>query len=380
MRGEVEGVAAVRAQAEQLATAWSGAGAPPSWALTAALFATLRDDPQLLALAARIDPDRLPALLFVASVMALVERDRPDPLARALPAGDGQPPLPADFAGELRAFCLAHGDELLALAGAHRYQMSEPARCAHLLPAVAAVAADARRPLALVDVGTGAGFALHLDAYRYRYRRGATTLEVGAADAPVTLETELRGPRTPPLPAAPPPVAVRVGIDTEPLDVADPAVRAWLRACTPPVAEALARFDLAADHAAAHPATTVRGDALEVLAGVVERLPADVHPCLLDAYVHVFFTARQQARFRDQVERLGRDRDLDWISLDPLVPMGADPRASVLGAQLPPGLLERARHEGVFGVLGRLAVRDGVATSRVLGLGHPGGAWLEWLA
>ena len=113
---------------------------------------------------------------------------------------------------------------------------------------------------------------------------------------------------------------------------------------------------------------------------MVERLPAGVHPCLLDAYVHVFFTARQQARFRDQVERLGRDRDLDWISLDPLVPMGADPRASVLGAKLPPGLLERARHEGVFGVLGRLALRDGVATSRVLGLGHPGGAWLEWLA
>jgi hypothetical protein len=372
--------AAVREQADRLAAAWSGAEAPASWALTAALFSTLRDDPDLLALAARIDADRLPALLFAAAVMALVERERPQPLSLAVPAPGGrQPPLPPDFAAQLRAFCLGHGDELLALAAAHRYQMSEPARCAQLLPAVAEVAADARRPLALVDVGTGAGFALHIDAYRYRYRRpGGETLGVGPPDAPVTLSTELRGPRTPALPAAPLPVAARIGIDTEPLDVGDPEVRAWLRACTPPVAAALARFDRAADYAAAHPATWVRGDALTVLPRVVERLPDDAHLCLLDAYVHVFFTPEERARFRSLVAALGRGRDLDWISLDPLVPMGA-PRESVLGAELPPGLLARAGRGGVFGVLGRLAFRGGEATTQVLALGHPGAAWLEWL-
>jgi hypothetical protein len=312
--------------------------------------------------------------------VALVARERPRPLALALPVpGEPQPPLPRGFAAELRAFCLDRGDELLALAAAHRYQMSEPARCAQLLPAVAAVAAEAGRPLALVDVGTGAGFALHMDAYGYRYRRGDETLAAGPLDAPVTLSTELRGTRTPPLPAAPLPVAARVGIDTEPLDVGDPEVRAWLRACTPPVAEALARFDRAADYAAAHPATWVRGDALAVLAEVVEALPGDAHPCLLDAYVHVFFTPEERARFRDLVARLGRGRDLDWISLDPLVPMGA-PRESVLGAALPPRLVARAREGGVFGVLGRLAVRGGDATAQVLALGHPGAAWLEWLA
>jgi hypothetical protein len=372
----------VREQADRLVSAWSGAEAPGSWALTAALFATLRDDRQLLGLAAQIDADRLPALLFVAAVMALVDRDRPQPLSDAVPAPGGrQPPLPPDFASQLRAFCLDHQDELLAVAATHRYQMSEPARSAHLFPAVAAVAADVGRPLALVDVGTGAGFALHLDAYRYRYRRpGGEVLTVGEPAAPVTLHTTLRGPRTPWLPAAPPPVAVRIGIDTEPLDVGDPDVRAWLRACTPPVAEALTRFDRAADYAAAHTVTTVRGDALTVLSEVFEGLPEDAHPVLLDAYVHVFFTPEEQARFRDQVARLGGSRDLDWISLDPLVPMGARPRESVLGAEIPSGLLSRAREEGVFGVLGRLALRQGQATTHVLALGHPGAAWLEWLA
>jgi hypothetical protein len=375
--------AAVRAQAEQLAAAWSGPEAPCSWALTAALFTTLRDDPQLLGLAARIDAHRLPALLFVAAVMALVQRERPHPLSAAVPAAgdDVQPPVPPGFGAELRAFCLAHQDELLALASAHRYQMSEPARCAHLLPAVAAVAADAGRPLALVDLGTGAGLALHLDAYRYCYQRaGGDVMNVGEPNAPVTLRTELRGPRTPVLPASPPAVIARIGVDSEPLDVGDPDVRAWLRACTPPVVEALRRFDQAADYAAASSVTMVRADARTVLPELIEQLPEDAHPCVLDAYVHVFFTSEEQARFRAQVERLGRGRDLDWISLDPPVPMGADPRASVFGAELPPALLARAREGGVFGVLGRLALRRGEARTEVLGLGHPGGAWLEWLA
>jgi hypothetical protein len=258
---------AVREQADRLAVAWSGPGAPPSWALTAALFATLRDEPRLLALAARIDPERLPALLFVAAVMALIERERPPSLAVALPAAVGrQPPLPPDFAAELRAFCLRRGDDLLALAAAHRYQMSEPARCAHLLPAVAAIAAELRRPLALVDLGTGAGFALHLDAYRYLYHRpGGQVLVVGDPGSAVTLHTTLRGLHTRLLPPPPPTVAVRIGVDTEPRDIADPDVRAWLRACTPPVAEALTRFDRAADYAVAHPATMVRAVALTAL-------------------------------------------------------------------------------------------------------------------
>ncbi len=372
---------AVREQAAQLATAWSGAGAPASWSLTGALFATLRDDPALLALAARIDPDRLPALLFVAAVMALLDGERSEPLARVLPVpGEEQPAVPPDFAAELRAFCTERADALLALAASHRYQMSEPARCAHLLPAVASVAADAGRPLALVDIGTGAGFALHLDAYAYRYDRDdGDPLVVGAANAPVTLQTTLRGSRTPALPASPPPVAIRIGVDTEPLDVGDPSVRAWLRACTPPVAEALARFDRAADYAAAHPVATVRADALRALPEVIAGLPADVHPCVLDAYVNVFFTEGQQARFRDEIAELGRRRDLDWISLDPLVPMGDRPTGGVLGAPLPAGLLERARTEGVFGVLERISYRQGRATREVLALGHPGGAWLEWL-
>jgi hypothetical protein len=376
----VTGTDAVAAQARQLAEAWSPPDSPPSWSLTAALFATLRDDAELLAVAAEIDPSRLPALLFVAAAVFLVSERAPEPLAAAFPTpGEPQPALPSDFPDAFRRFCLAHRDELLDLAARHRYQMSEPARCAHLLPALAEVAADAARPLYLVDLGTGAGFALRLDRYRYVFRRGESAVTVGDPAAGVVLETELRGARIPPLPAQPPQIAGRVGVDTEPLDLGAPAVRRWLRACVPPVADAVTRFERAADLAVAHPAETIRGDAIEVVEEVAARAPDHAHLCFVDAYVHVFFTPEQRERFAAAIAAVGESRDLDWISLDPLVPLGPDPRTDVLGTSVPESVLERARRAGVVGVLARLAVRRGLSRRSLHALGHPGGAWLEWL-
>ena len=100
----------------------------------------------------------------------------------------------------------------------------------------------------------------------------------------------------------------------------------------------------------------------------------------LDAYVHVFFTPDELVRFGELVTQAGRERDLEWLSLDPLVPLGPGARRSVIGIDVRPAIVERNRTGGVFGVLGRLSARDGQAERSLLALGHPGGAWLEWLA
>ena len=52
----------------------------------------------------------------------------------------------------------------------------------------------------------------------------------------------------------------------------------------------------------------------------------------------------------------------------------------MIGIDVPPAIAERGRSGGVFGVLGRVSVRDGRSERSLLALGHPGGAWLEWLA
>jgi hypothetical protein len=367
----------VAEQAGMVAAAWAPPGAPASWRLTAEQFRTLRDDEELLRAAATIPPDRLPPLLFQAAATFLILELEPEPLRGWFPrVGEPQPPLGADFASHYREFCLGHRDGLLELCASHRYQMNEVGRCADLLPALTPGAAEDRE-LVLVDIGTGAGLALHLDRYRYLYK-GADPAAVGPPSSPVLIETEVRG-QHPPIGPTLPRVVERIGIDIEPLDVSDRAVRAWLRACIPQEIGAVNRFHSAVDVAIANPAQMVRGDACEVLPEVLSEIAADALVCLLDSYVHVFFAADELVRFREIVELAGAERDLDWVSVDPLVPMGEAATRSVLGIEVPPALIERNRREGVFGVIGRLSYRQGHRSGALLGLAHPGAAWLEWL-
>jgi hypothetical protein len=372
---------AVAEQAGAIAAAWSPPDAPPSWRLTAAQFEALRDDPELAAIAATIPPEKLPPLLFQAAATFLVLKLRPSPLRGWFPTvGVPQPPLDPAFGAEYRRFCLDHRDRILELCAQHRYQMNEVGRCADVVPALAPIAAEGRE-IVLVDIGTGAGLALHLDRYRYAYRgAGGRVAITGDARSRLTLEIEVRGEVPPPVPQQLPRVVDRIGIDTEPLELADDAVRAWLAACVPQEIGAIERFHRAAEIALRHPARTIRGDACDVLADLLDDIPAGPVVCLVDTYVHVFFPPAELERFRALVEAAGSRRDLDWISVDPLVPMGPQADRSVLGLPVPPPLVTRNRTQGVFGVVGRLAYRGGHREGSLLGLAHPGAAWLEWLA
>jgi hypothetical protein len=370
----------VARQGGLVAAAWSPAGAPTSWRLTAAQFEALRDDRELAAIAATIPPDRLPPLLFTAAATFLVLELEPWPLRGWFPrVGKPQPPLDARFAAAYRDFCLDHRERIVRLCAQHRYQMNEVGRCAEVVPALAPIAGD-DRDIALVDIGTGAGLGLQLDRYRYVYReRDGSRRAVGDARSPLTIEVEVRGQVSPPLPPAPPRIVDRVGIDIEPLDLAAPGVLAWLAACVPQEIGAVTRFHRAAEIAGSHPARTVRGDARDVLPVVLERIEASTLVCIVDSYTHVFFPFDELERFRELLDAAGARRDLDWISIDPLVPMGPDATDSVQGLPIPDGLVERNRREGVFGVVGRLTYRDGQRAGQLLGLAHPGAAWLEWL-
>ena len=232
----------------------------------------------------------------------------------------------------------------------------------------------------LVDIGTGAGLALHLDRYRYRFHGpGDRVATVGHDDCEVVLDAEVRGSRPAPVPRTLPRITDRVGIDVEPLDLNDPGVRAWLAACIPQEIGAVTRFHHAIEVALANPARTVRGDALEVLPAVLESIPEGPLACLIDAYVHVFFTTEELKRFRALLDEHGARRDLDWISIDPLVPVGGDADRTVVDVPAAASLIERNRREGVFGVIGRVRYRAGERSRALLGIAHPGAAWLEWI-
>jgi hypothetical protein len=228
-------------------------------------------------------------------------------------------------------------------------------------------------------LGTGAGLGLHLDRYRYTYQLpGGDRLVAGFADSSVALSCRVRTGRPPvadPLPL----IASRIGVDSEPLDLSDPATAAWLAACVPPESGAVTRFAAAAAVAHAHPAPMVRGDLVDLLPVVIGQLPRDDLSCLVDTYVHVFLPPPELARFTALVEQIGCKRDLDWISVDPLVPLGPRATSTVQGLPVPVGWLADNRDGGVFGVIGRVNIRAGHWAPTLLGRAHPGSEWLEWI-
>ncbi|MGQ0574735.1 MAG: DUF2332 domain-containing protein [Pseudonocardia sp.] len=372
---------AVAAQSRAVAAAWSPAGAPPSWWLTAETFTAIAEDAVLLDLAASLPPDRLPALLLSAAIRMRVAQVHPEPLIGYYPRpGGAQPARDDGFRAALRAFVEADRDAITRLCGQHRYQMNEVGRCLDVLPVLATIAAADPRPLALVDLGTGAGLGLHLDRYRYSYLLpDGSALRAGDTAAAVGLDCAVRPGARPPVPHPMPALAHRVGVDGEPLDVTDPATAAWLAACVPPEVGAVTRYAAAVEVARAHPAQTVRGDLLDVLPDVVASVPTDALLCLVDTYVHVFLPPDRLIGFHELLDRIGRRRDVEWISVDPLVPLGPDARASVQEVDVPAGWLQDGRAGGVFGVIGRVSVRAGARSGAVLGRAHPGAAWLEWI-
>ncbi|MDN5857796.1 MAG: DUF2332 domain-containing protein [Pseudonocardia sp.] len=371
--------AIVAGQARAIADAWSPPGAPQSWWLTAETFAAIAEEDVLLELAVAIPSDRLPPLLLAAALGFLAAEHDASP-ARYYPRpGRAQPARDGGFRSELVEFARAERSALAELCATHRYQMNEVARCADVLPVLGAITEHDQRPLALVDLGTGAGLGLRLDRYHYTYRvPGGAGLTVGDPDSTVQLSCEVRPGPVPPVPRRIPLVAERVGVDVEPLDLTDRRTLAWLAACVPPEAGAVTRFAAASAMAIAEPARSVRGDLLDVLPDVVGQIPHDHLVCLVDTYVHVFLPPADLQRFHALVDTLGRQRDLEWVSVDPLVPLGPDASRTVQGLDVPPEWVQDNRDGGVFGVIGRVSVRGGRRTGTLLGRAHPGAAWLQW--
>jgi hypothetical protein len=245
-----------------------------------------------------------PAYSVLAAAVAR-DRDLLDFLL-GLPGGKRHPTLllaalrflggvPADGA-DLRERVLADDGRLRRTLLDRATQTNEPARCAALLPALAAVDG----PLALVELGASAGLCLHPDRYGYDYdgRR------VGPP-GPVLLRCTTSGPV--PVPAALPEVVARIGVDLQPLDVTDPGDLAWLRALVwpgPVEAERLQRLDAAAAIAAQDPPVLLAGDLLDRLDDALALVPDGATPVVLHTAVLPYLDAARRAAFLDRVRGL----------------------------------------------------------------------------
>ena len=307
--------------------------------------------PDLLALAAR-SREGTP-MVFLAAVHDELLRDPDHELAAYYPTVGGSRP-PGDGLGPaFESFVAARAERLAATLATRSTQTNETARCGGLLPAFAAVADG--RPLAMIEIGASAGLNGLWDHYAYDY----DGRPAGDPASPLTIPCALRGGGVPPL--DPPPVVWRTALDLSPVDLTDPADVRWLHACLWPDQPARhARLDAALAVAREHgPVPVRRGNALELLPGVIADAPEDALVCVFHTAVVAYFKPEQTQALRELLG--GIERDVAWVSgeaagllVDDEVPEGTPPSFVLAGGR-----------PGALAVLGRM--------------GHHG-AWLEWFA
>jgi hypothetical protein len=226
-----------------------------------------------------------------------------------LPRGKRQPNLvfasvrlvdgtPGSFA-ELRSVLRERRDEVEREVLARRTQTNEPARCALLLPALAALP----QPLALLEVGASAGLCLLPDRYAYDY----AGRPVGHGEPVLRCRPE--GPV--PIPDAPPAVVWRAGLDLEPVDVCDDDAVRWLELLVWP-GEEYRLDDLrgAVAVARADPPRIVRGDLVTDLPALAAEAPRDATLVIFHTAVLAYVPSAGRQAFADAVRGL----DAVWLA------------------------------------------------------------------
>ena len=178
---------------------------------------------------------------------------------------------------------------------ARRTQTNEAARCALMLPLLAALP----QPLALLEVGASAGLCLLPDRYAYDY--GTHSLGTG----PPVLRCRVEG--DPPLPAKLPEVVWRAGLDLDPIDVFDEDRIRWLELLIwPGMEHRVETLQQAVAVARQDPPRIVQGDlTTSDLDELAAEAPNDATLVIFHTAVLFYVPRVGRAIFRAKVRELG---------------------------------------------------------------------------
>lgn len=256
----------------------------------------------------------IPNLFFGAVHYLLMHRKR-ESLATYYPSLHKPTHTGTGFPALFRSFCIEHRAELIEILSSRTVQTNEVSRCAYLYPAFSAVSNTAAgAPLALIDVGAGAGLHLLWDHYGYDY--GLERI-YGRPDSPVRIRSALSGNARPRLQDRAPLVGSRFAIDLHPVspDV-DDDIR-WLEALIWPEHESRReQFHKAIDILKQHKnaITFFAGDAADALPEALMNVPENELPCVFQTHIWRQLAPETKAKLIATLETFGRQRKVCFVS------------------------------------------------------------------
>jgi hypothetical protein len=243
----------------------------------------------------------------------------------ALPTDKRQPNLlfaaarhvcgtPSEWAGFRRALA-GRCEEIAAVMLSRRTQTNEPARCAMLLPALAAL----RQPLALLEVGAAAGLCLLPDYYGYDFAGHVIPPAVHTLREAPVFRCEVEGPVA--VPSGNVRVVWRRGLDIAPVDLRDRDAVSWLETLVWPGEEyRLVQLRMAIDVAREVAPVVEQGDAASALPALIRDAPPDATLVVFHSALMPYLSAAGREAF----VRIAR-RQAFWLANEG---PGLQPRAA----------------------------------------------------
>jgi hypothetical protein len=198
-----------------------------------------------------------------------------------------------------------------------------------------------------------------LDRFRYDY--GST--RIGPASSPVRLRCAVSGRA--PIPAAPPEIVWRRGIDLQPIDVRDDDAVRWLLACVwSDHAERRRRLEEAIRVARSAPPVVAAGDLVDDLPDLLAQAPTQATLVVFHSAVLGYVSPDRRAAFAGVLTEMSRHREVVWISNEAPGVVAFDKRAPALS--------------DLRFLVGRTTFRDGARDDELLAIAHPHGLEVVW--
>lgn len=321
--------------------------------LYARLSAGIGADAELKALAARARPGQPHANLILGAVHFLILRGARHPLTRFYPTAGGTVSAEAeDPMPDFRDFVQTHLDEIVPLIETRVTNTNEVGRSALLHPGFRVIARQADAPLSLIEIGPSAGLNLIWDRYGVRYNRGGAVVAAVNPEAPLVIDCEVRSDAVPPVGRAPR-IAGRVGLELNPVDLANEDDRDWLRALIwPDQVSRLARLDRAIDLFRAGTPPILAGDALALLPGALARVPREAVPVVYHTIAVYQFSTEMREALESILVIAGLRRTVWRLSFE---------------------------YDGALYALSAIRYADGLREETRLASCHPHGTWIEWM-
>ncbi|WP_245946834.1 DUF2332 domain-containing protein [Paenibacillus cellulosilyticus] len=269
----------------------------------------IADNPELLQLAAHVRPGQPVPNMLLGAVHYLLLSGIDHPLADYYPSIAAENALdPTRAIYEFATFCKQYEQEIIAILTSRLVQTNEVRRSAYLYPSFCVIYAIARKPLALIEIGTSAGLQLLWDQYGYCYDDNHI---YGNKQSDLVITAEVRGDNAPFLLEHSPPVTTRIGIDLHVNNLSEADDYQWLRALIwPENTDRIKRFEQAAAYSKRQPPTFIEGNGVALLPELATSISQNSALCIFHIHAANQFSQQDKAELEAHIQRLGKERDV----------------------------------------------------------------------